>query len=66
MTEKCRAEKFYDFSLLHIGHFFDDAKPYVSVLHFSVIAFVQANLTLLSSNKAFNSFAANRFAFLKS
>jgi len=56
----------YGFSVLHVEHFFDDTKPHVSVFHFSVLAFVQANLTLSSSNKAFNNFAPNRFAFLKS
>ncbi|MCI0698671.1 hypothetical protein L0337_42570 [candidate division KSB1 bacterium] len=56
----------YDFSLIHGEHFFDDNKPHVSVFHFSVFAFVQVNSTSPSSNKAFNSFAPKRFAFLKS
>jgi len=59
-------KNFYGFSLLHDEHFFNNAKPHVSVLHFSVIAFVQADLTLSSSKRFFNSFAPNRFAFLKS
>lgn len=53
MTEKCMAEKFYGFLLLNCDHFFDDTKPRVSVLHFSVIAFVQVNLMLSGSNKVF-------------
>jgi hypothetical protein len=40
MTEKCTAEKYYGFSLLDDVHFFNDIKPHVSVLHFSVSAFV--------------------------
>jgi hypothetical protein len=54
----------YGFSLLHGEYFLDDSILHVSVFHFSVFAFVQINLALPSSNKAFNSFAPNRFAFL--
>jgi len=34
-------------------HCFDGTKFYFSVSHFSVFAFVQANLTVSYSNKAF-------------
>jgi hypothetical protein len=34
------------FSLFHSEYLFDDTKLHVFVLHFSVIAFVKANLTL--------------------
>jgi hypothetical protein len=51
MTEKWRTEKCLPrfAGLFPPGeHRFDDTKLYFSVLHFSVIAFVQTNLTLSS------------------
>jgi hypothetical protein len=48
-TEKPRAEKCVYSLLFAPGeHCFDDTKLYFSVSHFSVIAFVQADLTLSS------------------
>ncbi len=35
-------------SLLYGENFFDDTKPHFSVIHFSVFAFVQDNITLSS------------------
>jgi hypothetical protein len=46
MTEKCGAEKFLPRTagLLHSEYFIDSSKPLVSVIHFSVTAFIQANV----------------------
>jgi hypothetical protein len=48
MTEKCLAEKFSPLLIATMSISSDDSKPHISVLHFSVIAFVQANLTFSS------------------
>jgi xylitol oxidase len=46
MTEKCRTEKFFRLLVGSRSHLFHDNKLHVSVLHFSVIAFVLENTTM--------------------
>jgi len=50
---KMEDRKMFKSTLCPDEHCFDGTKLYFSVSHFSVFAFVQANLTASNSNKAF-------------